>query len=107
MQNIRNTNPQEDEFISSLKNVLKEHSRIRGLRYFINQTRRWYWKLQSGQITGRVVILGTAVPEELIMAAGVVPFRILGGSRSSCARSDDLVPRDTDRVFFIWRTILM
>ena len=98
MQNIRNNNPQEDEFISSLKNVLKEHGRVRGLRYFINQARRWYWKLQSGQITEHVVILGTAVPEELIMAAGAIPFRILGGSRSSCAWSDDLVPRDTDPV---------
>ena len=98
MQNIRNNNPQEDEFISSLKNVLKEHGRVGGLRYFINQARRWYWKLQSGQITEHVVILGTAVPEELIMAAGAIPFRILGGSRSSCAWSDDLVPRDTDPV---------
>ena len=98
MQNTRNENYQEDEYINRLKEVLKEHPRLRSLRYFINQMRQWYRNIQNGQTTGRIVILGTAVPEELVMAAGEIPFRILGGSRRSCDWSDDLVPRDTDPV---------
>ena len=45
-----------------------------------------------------VVILGTGIPEELVMAAGAEPYWLIGGSLGSVAWSDDIVPRDTDPV---------
>lgn len=43
-----------------------------------------------------MAVLGTAVPEELVRAAGAVPRFLLGGSQKAQSWSDALVPRDTD-----------
>ena len=97
--NLRKTDPgQMDEFVKSLHRILKEHRSLKQFRYFVNQSLQWYQRIRSGQIESRVVILGTGIPEELVMGAGETPFRILGGSHESCQWSDDLVPRDTDPV---------
>ena len=97
--NLKKTDPgQMDEFTGSLYRILKEHRSLKQLRYFVSQTLQWYQHIRSGQIENRVVILGTGIPEELVMGAGEIPGRILGGSHESCQWSDDLVPRDTDPV---------
>lgn len=45
-----------------------------------------------------IVVLGSNIPEELVYAAGNVPYWVLGGSRVSSMWADDMVPRDTDPV---------
>jgi benzoyl-CoA reductase/2-hydroxyglutaryl-CoA dehydratase subunit BcrC/BadD/HgdB len=46
----------------------------------------------------KVIVLGSGVPEEIIHAAGVTPYWILGGSLGTANWADDAVPRDTDPV---------
>jgi len=89
---------EHSEFVESLQKLLKEHRSLKHFRFFAGQAMKWYRSIQNGQIDSSVVILGTAVPEELVMASGEQPFRILGGSHASTLWSDDLVPRDTDPV---------
>ena len=98
MTRERTDTRQMDEFTESLCRILKEHPDLPHFRYFVNGILQWYRSIRSGQLDSRVVILGTGIPEELVMAAGEMPFRILGGSHESCLWSDDLVPRDTDPV---------
>ncbi len=45
-----------------------------------------------------IVILGTAVPDELVYACDENPYWILGGDPGMVQLSDDAVPRDTDPV---------
>lgn len=87
-----------EEYEECLRAILKEHIQIESIRYFVNEALQWYRKITSGSFENRVILLGTGIPEELLMAAGTVPLRISGGSRESGQWSDDLVPRDTDPV---------
>ncbi len=45
-----------------------------------------------------LVVIGSSIPEELVLVAGRMPYWILGGSRASSMWADDMVPRDTDPV---------
>lgn len=46
----------------------------------------------------KVIVLGSAFPEELIHAFGVTPYWILGGSLQTGAWAGELAPRDADPV---------
>jgi len=45
-----------------------------------------------------LVVIGSNIPEELVLISGKMPCWILGGSRASSMWADDMVPRDTDPV---------
>ncbi|MDE7202151.1 MAG: 2-hydroxyacyl-CoA dehydratase family protein [Lachnospiraceae bacterium] len=45
-----------------------------------------------------IVVIGSNIPEELVLVSGKMPYWILGGSRVSSMWADDIVPRDTDPV---------
>ncbi|MDE7330843.1 MAG: 2-hydroxyacyl-CoA dehydratase family protein [Lachnospiraceae bacterium] len=45
-----------------------------------------------------IVVIGSNIPEELVLVQGKMPYWILGGSRVSSMWADDIVPRDTDPV---------
>lgn len=45
-----------------------------------------------------IVVIGSDIPEELVLVLGKMPYWILGGSRVSSMWADDIVPRDTDPV---------
>ena len=45
-----------------------------------------------------IAVIGSGIPEELVLASGKRPYWILGGSRVSSMWADDAVPRDTDPV---------
>ena len=45
-----------------------------------------------------IVVIGSNIPEELVLASGKMPCWILGGSRVSSIWADDMVPGDTDPV---------
>lgn len=89
---------QEAEFIDQLNRVYEENRQVKGFRYFCDTAYEWYVRLREGNRSPEVVILGTGVPDELVRAFGIVPYRLLGGSRDACAWSDGMVPRDTDPV---------
>ena len=81
---IMNTKPinnqKEDEYTENLQRLLQEHTQLRNFRYFLNQALRWYQKRKAGRPDSRIVILGTGIPEELVMAVRKWPFYLLGGS---------------------------
>lgn len=45
-----------------------------------------------------IVVIGSNIPQELVLVSGKMPYWILGGSRVSSMWADDIVPRDTDPV---------
>ena len=67
-------------------------------QFFVDVTRSWHEKICGEMEKPLVVVAGAGIPDELLRAAGGVPFYILGGSREACMYSDDRVPRDADPV---------
>ena len=85
----------DKEYLDSLNRLYNENSKLMGLKWFLDNAHHWAYKKISAP---KVVILGTAFPEEIVMAAGAEPYWIIGGSLGSVAWSDESVPRDTDPV---------
>ena len=84
----------DKEYTDSLNRLYNDNSKLTGFKWFPDTAYNWTKK----NSTPNVVILGTAIPEEILMAAGAEPYWLTGGSLGSIAWSDDLVPRDTDPV---------
>ncbi len=85
----------DKEYTDSLNRLYNNNSKLTGFKWFPDTAYIWAYNKNS---TPNVVILGTAVPEEILMAAGAKPYFLIGGSLGSVSWSDDLVPRDTDPV---------
>ncbi|MCD8084133.1 MAG: 2-hydroxyacyl-CoA dehydratase family protein [Clostridiales bacterium] len=67
------------------------------LQYFEKCVRNHYLTdFERNQST--LVVIGSNIPEELVLISGKMPYWILGGSRASSMWADDMVPRDTDPV---------
>ncbi len=94
MDNKKIQNSFDKEYNDSLNKLYKYNSKLDGFKWFLDTAYRWAY----GHSEHNVVILGTAVPEELVMAAGAKPCWLTGGSLGSTEWSDELVPRDTDPV---------
>ena len=94
MDNRTSQNSFEKEYNSSLNKLYSENSGLRGLKWFLDTAYRWAYRPDEH----KVVVLGTAVPEELVLAAGAEPHWLIGGSLGSVEWSEELVPRDTDPV---------
>lgn len=58
----------------------------------------YFFDLVCGHDSGNLIILGSSVPEEIILASGAAPYWNLGGSKNLSVLADDSVPRDTDPV---------
>lgn len=86
----------DKEYCESLNRLYNDNTGLTELRWFFNQAYNWAYETEN--MLHEVVLLGTAVPEEIVIAAGAKPYWIIGGSLGSVAWSDDLVPRDTDPV---------
>ena len=84
----------DKEYNDSLNKLYRENAGLTGFKWFLDTAHRWAYSRDEND----VVILGTAVPEELVMAAGAQPHWLIGGSLGSAQWSDELVPRDTDPV---------
>lgn len=78
--------------------MLRQEKYLPELKYFLDTEYAWANSKNRSQQKPSVVILGTGIPEELVMAAGAEPYWLIGGSLGSAAWSDDIVPRDTDPV---------
>lgn len=86
----------EWEYTDSFERISSQRRHLPELRYFIDT--HSYWAGGKARHKPQAVILGTGIPEELVIAAGAVPYWLTGGSLASTAWSDELVPRDTDPV---------
>ena len=86
----------DKEYCESLNRLYNDNVRLSSVRWFLN--RAYDWAYETEALSPEVVVLGTSVPEELIIASGAKPYWMIGGSLGSCAWSDELVPRDTDPV---------
>ena len=93
------TNVYACEYGDTLNSIMQQQEKyLPELKYFLDTEYSWASsKSRSSQRPG-IVILGTEIPEELVMAAGSEPYWLIGGSLGSVAWSDDIVPRDTDPV---------
>ena len=95
INNARKPDTFDSEYMEGLDKLFKENADLAEFKWFLDEA---YDRAYSAEHKKRdVVILGTTIPEELVIAAGVQPRWIIGGSLGSTAWSDDIVPRDTDR----------
>ena len=86
----------DKEYCESLNRLYNENTDLMEIRWFLNKAYDWAYETEG--FSPDVVMLGTAVPEEIVIASGTRPYWIIGGSFGSTAWSDNLVPRDTDSV---------
>ncbi len=88
----------QSEYIDTLNRLFDENEHLAELKYFFDTA--YFWSNEKARRSHKpeVVILGTGIPEELVIAAGAQPYWLTGGSFGSLVWSDDIVPRDTDPV---------
>lgn len=88
----------QSEYIDTLNRLFDENEHLAELKYFFDTA--YFWSNEKARRSHKpeVVILGTGIPEELVIAVGAQPYWLTGGSFGSLAWSDDIVPRDTDPV---------
>lgn len=94
MANKDKTSVYECEYIDSLNQIWSQHRQLPEIKHFLDIEYAW----AKCRKRPKVVILGNAIPEELVYACDTVPFWLTGGSLASTVWSDELVPRDTDPV---------
>ena len=96
---IRKNDVYSGEYSDTLNSIMEQQEKyLPELKYFLDSEYSWANSKTRTMQKPAVVILGTGVPEELVMAAGIEPYWLIGGSLGSVAWSDDIVPRDTDPV---------
>lgn len=93
----KNKSSKEDEFEQAFEKLLSCLPPYKEMDYFLDLVRRHY-SFDEKYSRRSLIILGSSIPEELIYAAGAVPYWLLGGSRTLSAFADDAVPRDTDPI---------
>ena len=74
----------DKEYNDSLNKLYGDNTELRGLKWFLDTAHRWAYRPDEHD----VVILGAAVPEEFVMAAGAQPHWLIGGSLGSAQWSD-------------------
>jgi len=84
------------EIASALINIAKAMPGYTEISYFLETV--WNGLNRLTELSNRVLILGTSVPEALFLAMGIAPVWLLGGSMGSVELGDDDLPRDTDPV---------
>lgn len=91
------TDTYKKEIIDTMQKIVKTMPAYKELVFFVKAVRDHYLA-DFEAYSPKIIVLGSNIPEELVFASGVMPYWILGGSRSSSMWADDLVPRDTDPV---------
>lgn len=87
----------KEEIMDTLQKLVKEMPTYKEFSFFIKCIKdRYLADFEKG--SPDIIVVGSDIPEELVLAAGKRPYWILGGSRISSMWADDIVPRDTDPV---------
>ena len=87
----------KEEITEELKKLLKIMPAYKELQFFVKSVIDHYWA-DIEKNNPSIVVIGSNIPEELVLVSGKMPYWILGGSRVSSMWADDIVPRDTDPV---------
>ena len=90
----RKTESFDKEYSDTLNRLYNYNHHLTEFKWFLDTAYHWAYNM----VKPDVVLLGTAIPEELVIASGANPYWLIGGSLGSTVWSDELVPRDTDPV---------
>lgn len=97
MKNKVNLSAYKKEMKDVLERLVKTMPAYKELRFFVKCVINHYLT-DFEKNNSDIVVIGSNIPEELVLVSGKVPYWILGGSRVSSMWADDIVPRDTDPV---------
>lgn len=97
IENRVNLSAYKKEMKDVLKRLVKTMPAYKELRFFVECVINHYLK-DFEENSSEIVVIGSNIPEELVLVSGKMPYWILGGSRVSSMWADDMVPRDTDPV---------
>lgn len=86
------------EVSETLRRIQEDAPEWAGINYFLETVADYHMGMLADGKMPEVVVLGTALPEEVIYAAGGQPYWITGGCLEAANTADDWVPRDTDPV---------
>lgn len=85
------------EIMDTLQKIVKIMPAYKELVFFVKAVRD-HFLMDFEKYSPKIIVLGSNIPEELVLASGTMPYWVLGGSRASSMWADDIVPRDTDPV---------
>lgn len=97
MENKVNLSAYKKEMKDVLQRLVKTMPAYKELRFFVECVIN-HNLTDLEKDSSDIVVIGSNIPEELVLASGKMPCWILGGSRVSSMWADDMVPRDTDPV---------
>lgn len=86
------------EILDVLEKLKAELPEIPELDYFFDLARTYHSIEAIREKRPEILVMGTEVPEELVLAPGKRVYWILGGSPRAGAWAGELAPRDTDPV---------
>lgn len=90
-------NTYKKEMKDVLQRLVKTMPAYKELQFFVKCVINHYLTdLEKNNLD--IVVIGSNIPQELVLVSGKMPYWILGGSRVSSMWADDIVPRDTDLV---------
>lgn len=92
-KNKVNLSTYKKEMKDVLQRLVKTMPAYKELQFFVKCVINHYLTNNSD-----IVVIGSNIPQELVLVSGKMPYWILGGSRVSSMWADDIVPRDTDPV---------
>lgn len=93
----RETDSYKKEIMDTLQKLIKGLPAYKEFVYFVKCVGNHYLTAFEKE-NPDIVVIGSDIPEELVLVSGRVPYWVLGGSRVSSMWADDIVPRDTDPV---------
>ena len=96
-KNKVNLSAYKKEMKDVLERLVKTMPAYKELRFFVKCVINHYLT-DFEKNNSHIVVIGSNIPEELVLVSGKMPYWILGGSRVSSMWADDIVPRDTDPV---------
>ena len=97
MENKVNLSAYKKEMKDVLQRLVKTMPAYKELRFFVECVIN-HNLTDLEKDSSDIVVIGSNIPEELVLVSGKMPYWILGGSRVSSMWADDMVPRDTDPV---------
>ncbi len=97
IENRVNLSSYKKEVKDVLKRLVKTMPAYKELRFFVECFINHYLP-DLEKDSSDIVVIGSNIPEELVLVSGKMPYWILGGSRVSSMWADNMVPRDTDPV---------
>lgn len=97
MENKISLNTYKKEMKDVLQRLVKTMPAYKEMQFFMKCVVNHYLT-DIEKNNSDIVVIGSNIPEELVLVSGKMPYWILGGSRVSSIWADDIVPRDTDPV---------